>query len=113
MPGIDELRVHHVVLACRRLSCARVRSPWWTLISNDAWFSEAVFRSSLLRVGMGVPLNQPGEHAALNCCADRQAFARIHALMRLFAEQVADQGLDSRHACLSADQDHFVELLPP
>ena len=101
-----------------RLSCAMARSPWKTLISTDVWLSAAVENTSLLRVGNGgVALDQLGEHAAqrldaerqrghveqqhvlhfaaqhaaLHRRADRDHFVRIHALVRLLAEQLAHE----------------------
>ncbi len=50
------------------------------------------------------------EHTALNGRADRDHFIGIHSLVAFLAKQILHQRLNARHARLSADQDHFLDL---
>ena len=52
----------------------------------------------------------PGEHAGLNGGADGHDFVRVHAAVRLLAEEVLHHGLHGRHAGLAADDDDLVDL---
>ena len=51
-----------------------------------------------------------GQHACLHRRANGHHFIRIHAFVRLFAEQLLYQRLNARHARLSAHQHHFIDL---
>ena len=55
-------------------------------------------------------LHFAAQHAALHRRADRDHFVRVHALVRLLAEQVADQLLHLRDTRRAADQHDFVDL---
>ena len=55
-------------------------------------------------------LDFAAQYATLNGGADGDHFVGIHALVRLAAEQVANQRLDTRHTGLAADHHHFVNL---
>src|SRR5882724_10029765 len=44
------------------------------------------------------------EHAALNGCANRYDFIRIHTLVRLLADKIARNLNHFRHACHTADE---------
>ena len=55
-------------------------------------------------------LDLAGQHARLNRGADRDDFVRVHALVRLLAEQVLDDRLHARNARRAADEHDFVDL---
>ena len=55
-------------------------------------------------------LHFAGEHAALNRRADGHDFVRVHALVRLFAEDLLDELLHLGNARRTADEHDFVDL---
>ena len=56
-------------------------------------------------------LDFAGEHSRLDCCADGDYFVRVHAAMRLLAEEGLHDLLNFGHARLAADEDDFVDVL--
>ena len=52
-----------------------------------------------------------GEDPSLDRGADRYHLVRVHALVRLFAEQLLHELLDSRHAGLAAHENDLVDVL--
>ena len=55
-------------------------------------------------------LDVAGQHAGLDRRADRDDFVRVHALVRLLAEQLLDDRLHLRNARRAADQHDLVDL---
>src|SRR5262249_26864638 len=51
------------------------------------------------------------QHTWLNSRAHRNHFIWVYAFVRLFSEQLFDQGLDAWHAGLTTNQHHFVNLV--
>ena len=114
------------------LSRASSRSPCSTWISTVVWLSSAVENVSRLLgrdrrvardehrrdaaerldaererrdVEQQHVLLLAGEHRALDRGADRDDFVRVHALVRLLAEELLDDLLDLRNARRAADED--------
>ena len=120
-----------------RLSRAIGRSPCSTCTSTLVWLSAAVENVSLFRVGIVVlrgisvvitppsvsmpsdsgvtssssrSLTSPREHAGLDRRADRDDLVRVHALVRLLAEQLLHDLLHLRDARRAADEHDLVDL---
>mgnify|MGYP005640143939 CR=1 FL=1 len=60
-----------------------------------------------------VPTEDPAdrEDAALDCGADRHHLVRVHTLVWLFAEELGDFFDDLWHACHTANQNDFVDVV--
>jgi hypothetical protein len=121
-----------------RLSRASGRSPCSTCTSTLVWLSAAVEKISLFRVGIVVlrgmsvvitppsvsmpsesgvtssssrSFTSPREHARLHGRADRDHLVRVHALVRLLAEELLDDLLHARDARRAADEHDLVDVL--
>ena len=55
-------------------------------------------------------MHRPAENAPLDRRAERDGFVRILRSVRLATENFRDQAAHERHARLSADENHFVEI---
>ena len=113
-------------------------SPWSTCTSTEGWLSSAVVNDlRLLRRDRRVPLDQPGEHAALRLDAeaergdvqeqdvrdltvdhaglDRGAdcddLVRVDALVRVLAGELLHLRLHRRHAGHAADEHDVLDLV--
>ena len=122
-----------------RLSAAIVRSPCRTWIGTKVWLSTLVVKISLFSVGMVVLRGMSArEHAAARLDAERErrdveeehldvAFAlerralkrraggddlvRVHALVRILAEELLHRLLHGGHARHAADEDDVVDVV--
>ena len=120
-----------------RLSAAILRSPWRTWIGTKLWLSTLVVKISLFSVGIVVlrgmsavktppPVSTPSESGvtsrrststfsslerrALERGARRDDLVRVHALVRLLAEELLHRLLHRRHARHAADEDDVVDV---
>src|SRR5260221_1776366 len=125
-----------IKLPRERLSLANSRSPCSTLISTLGWLSLAVEKTWPFCVGIVVLrsirredttksfdtqrershveqehiFDIAGQNACLDSSTDGHHFIRVHAAIWITIKDTPDQRLHGRHACLTANQHHLVDV---